>query len=170
MFKPTCISRISAFLWSVISAENSVLQELQFQEVTVRRILPGGAGVSHYWPYRGFVKCKFNILLEPSSLERDYVLKYSYVRKTLATVLSKWSFHVILLSKVTPRYITLFTKGMSRPFSCNMSLGTLILLQKQIVWVCLSSIFMFQRSHHEFTAVRPRCSLQKRGRSCFSVA
>jgi hypothetical protein len=47
------------------------------------------------------------------------------VRKALATLLSIWSLHVVLLSKVTPRYLTLFTKGMSRPFNCNTSSGTL---------------------------------------------
>jgi hypothetical protein len=34
-----------------------------------------------------------------------------YVRKALAAVLSILNAHVILLSKVTPRYVTLFTKG-----------------------------------------------------------
>jgi hypothetical protein len=27
------------------------------------------------------------------------------------------NFHVVLLSKITPRYFTLFTNGMSRPFN-----------------------------------------------------
>jgi hypothetical protein len=35
-----------------------------------------------------------------------------YVRKALDTVFSMCCLHVILLSKVTPRYATLFTKGM----------------------------------------------------------
>jgi hypothetical protein len=48
-----------------------------------------------------------------------------YVREALAAVLSKWCRHAVLLSKVTPRYVTLFTKGISRPFSCNTASGTL---------------------------------------------
>jgi hypothetical protein len=43
----------------------------------------------------------------------------------LSAVLSIWSLCVILLSMATPRYVTLFTKGISRHFSCNTSLGTL---------------------------------------------
>jgi hypothetical protein len=33
-----------------------------------------------------------------------------YVRKDLASVISIWFLHVILLSKVTPKYVTLFTR------------------------------------------------------------
>jgi hypothetical protein len=40
-----------------------------------------------------------------------------YMRKALATVLFIGCLHVILLSKVTLRYVTLFTKEMSHPFS-----------------------------------------------------
>jgi hypothetical protein len=47
------------------------------------------------------------------------------VHKALTTVSSIWCPHVILLSKVTRRSITLFTKGMRRPFSCSTSSGTL---------------------------------------------
>jgi hypothetical protein len=49
------------------------------------------------------------------------------VRKALTTVLSMWCFHVIHLSKMTQRYVTLFTKRMSRRFSCNTSSGTISL-------------------------------------------
>jgi hypothetical protein len=35
----------------------------------------------------------------------------------LASIVSICSLHVILLSKITPRYFTLFTKGMFRPFN-----------------------------------------------------
>jgi hypothetical protein len=48
-----------------------------------------------------------------------------YVRKTLSTVLLIWCLHDILLLKVTPRHATLFTKGISRPFSCYTTSGTL---------------------------------------------
>jgi hypothetical protein len=47
------------------------------------------------------------------------------VRKALVTVLSMWCFHVVALSKVTPRQVTLFTRGISRPFSCSTSSETL---------------------------------------------
>jgi hypothetical protein len=40
-----------------------------------------------------------------------------YVSKASAAFLSIWFLHAIHLSKVTPRYVTLFAKGMSRPFS-----------------------------------------------------
>lgn len=42
------------------------------------------------------------------------------VHEALATVGSIWSVHVILLSNVTLRYLTLCTKGMSRPFGCTI--------------------------------------------------
>jgi hypothetical protein len=42
------------------------------------------------------------------------------------------------------RYVTLFTEGLSRPFSCSTSSGTIILLEKLIIWVFPSLIFMFQ--------------------------
>jgi hypothetical protein len=45
---------------------------------------------------------------------------------------------VILLLKVTPRFVILFTKGMSRLFSCSTSLGGLSLLEK----CCLSFPFI----------------------------
>jgi hypothetical protein len=134
---------------SGLSLENSVLQTLQFQEVSVRRILRGGTGISHYRPNQGFVNRKVIFVFTRLLLNREEVLKY--VRKALATVLSVWSLTVILLSKVTPRYVILFTKGVSRPFSCNTSSGTLSLLEKYIAWVFPSSIFMFHRSHHEFS-------------------
>jgi hypothetical protein len=53
-----------------------------------------------------------------------------YMPKALATVLSTWRLHVILMSKVTPRYVTLFTKGMSRPLVVMRSQGLLSLLEK----------------------------------------
>jgi hypothetical protein len=39
------------------------------------------------------------------------------VSQALTRVLSVWNLHVIVLSKVTPRYVTLFTKGKSRPLT-----------------------------------------------------
>jgi hypothetical protein len=86
------------------------------------------------------------------------------VPKALAAVSSVCSLHVILLSKMTPRYLTLFTNGMFRPFSWRSSPGF------QIAWIFPSLIFMFQRWHHDPTAVRPRWNLFNTRRSCFSVA
>jgi hypothetical protein len=37
------------------------------------------------------------------------------VLKALVLIVSMCNLHVILLSKITPRYITLFTNGMFRP-------------------------------------------------------
>jgi hypothetical protein len=42
-----------------------------------------------------------------------------YVRKALGTVLFIWCLHVIVLLEVSPRYITLFPKGMFHPCSCS---------------------------------------------------
>jgi hypothetical protein len=79
-----------------------------------------------------------------------------YMCEALATVLSMWSFHAILLSKVTPRYVTLFTKGMSRPFSCSTSSGTLKSSGGTDLLNFPFFYFKFRRSNHEFTAERPR--------------
>jgi hypothetical protein len=46
-------------------------------------------------------------------------------------------------------YITY--KGMSCPFSYSTSSGTVSLVEKWIAWVFPSLIFMFKRSHHDFT-------------------
>jgi hypothetical protein len=48
--------------------------------------------------------------------------------------------------------------------------GLLSLLGEQIARVFPSLMIMFQHSHHNLTAVRPRCSLQRTRRSCFSVS
>jgi hypothetical protein len=46
--------------------------------------------------------------------------------KALASIVSICSLHVILLSKITPRYFTLFTKGMFRPFNVRRESGGLL--------------------------------------------
>jgi hypothetical protein len=51
------------------SLEYSVLQALQFQEVSVRCVLPGGTGISHNWPNQSFVKRKFNICTQTPFFE-----------------------------------------------------------------------------------------------------
>jgi hypothetical protein len=39
------------------------------------------------------------------------------VLKALASIISMCNLHVILLSKITPRYFTIFTNGIFRPFN-----------------------------------------------------
>jgi hypothetical protein len=56
-----------------------------------------------------------------SLLKREYFLMN--VRKALALFLSMCNLHVNLLSKITPRYFTLFTNGMFRPFNVRRDLG-----------------------------------------------
>jgi hypothetical protein len=93
------------------SAENSVLQALQFHQMSVRRKLPGGTGIiisdlisALYMIYLMFAfKCLF--------LNIEYVLMY--VPKALAAIFSmrnidtiyKWDVPFIQL-KVVPRHST----------------------------------------------------------------
>jgi hypothetical protein len=55
------------------------------------------------------------LVLNRSLLNREYIL--INVLKTLAEIISMRNLHVTFLSKITPRYFTLFTNGMFRPFS-----------------------------------------------------
>jgi hypothetical protein len=48
------------------------------------------------------------------------------VLKALASIVLICSLHVILLSKIIPRYFTLFTKGMFRPFNVRGESGGLL--------------------------------------------
>jgi hypothetical protein len=52
----------------------------------------------------------------------------TYARR--AAVLSIWCLLVILLSKMATRCVTLFTKGISCPFSCSTSSGIRSLLER----------------------------------------
>jgi hypothetical protein len=54
-------------------------------------------------------------VLNRSLLNREYSL--INVLKALASIISICNLHVALLSKITPRYFTLFTSGMFGPFS-----------------------------------------------------
>jgi hypothetical protein len=54
------------------------------------------------------------LALNRSLLNREYILMN--VVKALASIISMCNLHVILLSKITPRYFTLFTNGIFRPF------------------------------------------------------
>jgi hypothetical protein len=52
------------------------------------------------------------------------------VLKALASVISMCNFYVILLSKITPRYFTLLTNGMSHPLNIRRESGGLIRWEK----------------------------------------
>jgi hypothetical protein len=64
------------------------------------------------------------LTLNRSLLNRDYNLMD--VLKALASIISICSIHVILLSKITPRYFSLFTKGMLGPFNVRRESGGLV--------------------------------------------
>jgi hypothetical protein len=55
------------------------------------------------------------LVLNRSLLNKEYNL--INVLKALVATVSMCSLHVNFLSKITPRYTTLFTKGIFRPFS-----------------------------------------------------
>jgi hypothetical protein len=64
------------------------------------------------------------LTLNRSFLNREYNLMN--VLKALASIISICSLDVILLSKITPRYFTLFTKGMFHPFNVRRESGGLL--------------------------------------------
>jgi hypothetical protein len=55
-----------------------------------------------------------------SLLKREYSLMN--IQKALASIFSMCNLHVIL-SKITPRYFTLFTNGMFHPFNVRRDSG-----------------------------------------------
>jgi hypothetical protein len=64
------------------------------------------------------------LTLNHSFLNREYNLVN--VLKALASIVSICRLHVIILSKITPRYFTLFTKGMFHPFNVRRESGSLL--------------------------------------------
>jgi hypothetical protein len=60
------------------------------------------------------------LALNRSLLNREYNLMNA--RKTLASIISMCSLHVILLSKITPKYSTLFSNGIFRPTEVELML------------------------------------------------
>jgi hypothetical protein len=64
------------------------------------------------------------LMLNRLLLNREYNLMN--VLKALASIVSICSLHDILLSKITNRYFTLFTKGMFRPFNVRRGSGGLL--------------------------------------------
>jgi hypothetical protein len=55
------------------------------------------------------------LALNRSLLNREYTL--INVLKALASIICMCNLHVIFLSKITPRYLMLFTNGISFPFN-----------------------------------------------------
>jgi hypothetical protein len=62
------------------------------------------------------------LTLNRSLLNREFNLMN--VLKALAAIVSICSLHVILLSKITPRYFTLFTNGMFSQFNVRRESGS----------------------------------------------
>jgi hypothetical protein len=61
------------------------------------------------------VEGQFNISVNRSLLNREYNL--INVLKASASIISMCNLHVTFLSKITPRYIALFTNGIFLPFN-----------------------------------------------------
>jgi hypothetical protein len=58
------------------------------------------------------------LVLNRSLLNKDYILKKKQTfLKALASIKSVCNLHVTFLSKITPKYFTLFTNAVFRPFS-----------------------------------------------------
>jgi hypothetical protein len=55
------------------------------------------------------------LMLNRSFFNREYNLMN--VLKALASIVSMCNLHVILLSRIIPRYVTIFTNGIFRPFN-----------------------------------------------------
>jgi hypothetical protein len=55
------------------------------------------------------------LVLNRSLLNREYIL--INVLKALASIISICNLHLTFLSNITPRYFTLFTYGIFRPFN-----------------------------------------------------
>jgi hypothetical protein len=68
------------------------------------------------------------LALNRSLLNREYNLMN--VLKILASIFYMCNLHVILLSKITPNFLSLFTNGMFRPFNVRRVLGCLLWLEK----------------------------------------
>jgi hypothetical protein len=64
------------------------------------------------------------LALNRSLLNREYIR--INILKALASIISMCNLHVILLSKITPRYFTLFTNGIFRPFNVRREWATIL--------------------------------------------
>jgi hypothetical protein len=63
------------------------------------------------------------LALNRSLLNMEYILMN--VLKALASIICMCNLHVIFLSNNTPRYFTLFTNGILRPFNVRRESGRL---------------------------------------------
>jgi hypothetical protein len=61
------------------------------------------------------------LVLNRSLLNREYIL--INILKALASIISMCNLQVTFLSKIAPRYFTLFTNGMFCPFSVRWDSG-----------------------------------------------
>jgi hypothetical protein len=68
------------------------------------------------------------LVLNRSLLNKKYIR--INVLKALASIISMCNLHVNFLLKITPRYFTLFTNGMFRPFSVRWDSGSQQLREK----------------------------------------
>jgi hypothetical protein len=66
------------------------------------------------------------LALNRSLLNREYTLMN--VLKIYASIISVCNLHVTFLSKITPRYLALFTNGIFLPFNLRQDSGGLICL------------------------------------------
>jgi hypothetical protein len=69
--------------------------------------------------------------LKCSLLNKEYVLILVNALKALVSIVFVCSPQVILLSNVTPRYFTLFTKGMFCPF--------IVIIERPVFYLKLNS-------------------------------
>jgi hypothetical protein len=72
---------------------------------------------------RALWRVNLMLALNRSRLNRENILMN--VLKALASIICMCNFHVILLSNNTPRYFTLFTNGIFRPFNVRRESGGL---------------------------------------------
>jgi hypothetical protein len=64
------------------------------------------------------------LALNPLLLNKEYIVINAL--KVLVSIIYVCDLHVIFLSNITPRYFTLFTNGILRPFSVRRDSGGLI--------------------------------------------
>jgi hypothetical protein len=111
--------------WKIATgAENPVLQALQFQYTISAANSQAGQAEFIADLMRTLWRVNLMLVLDHSLLNRGYIL--INVLKALASIVSMCSLHVIFLSKVTPKYFTLFTNGMFRPFNMRRESGGLV--------------------------------------------
>jgi hypothetical protein len=111
---------------------------------------------------------KVNLMIELNYLILNKEHTIIHILKALASIISMSDLYVIL--KITPRYITLFTNRMFRPFNVRWNSGGPIIREKQIPRILPSLILIFQHLHRDSIELRPRCSFLITKPSLWSVA